>query len=424
MESTPSVYKQYESSVRGYCRRFNPVFTHASGSILTDSAGRHYLDFLAACGALNYGHNDPDMSAALIQHIRNQGLSAALDLHSLPKTRFLEAFRDLILRPRGLEYRLQFTGPTGTNAVEAAIKLARRVTGRHNIVAFTNGFHGVTLGALAATGNKYNRMGLPLPGVFRAPYEHYAGAGFDSAAYLEQLLNDPSSGVEAPAAILLETVQGEGGLNTVSPAWIQAIAALAKRQGALLIVDDVQAGCGRTGSFFSFEPLGIEPDLVVLSKSLSGYGLPMALVLIRPEHDSWQPGEHNGTFRGNTHAFVTARVALEKYWSDSAFAQQIQAKGQQVAAGLERIAALLPGARLKGRGMMRGIDVGSGERADQICRAAFSTGLIIETSGPHDEVIKVLAPLTTPDAQLAQGLEQLEQAAASVMAHTAPRRVA
>jgi diaminobutyrate--2-oxoglutarate aminotransferase len=410
-----SVFKTIESEVRGYCRRFDKIFTTASGSIMRDVDGHEYIDFLAACGSLNYGHNDPDMSAALIEHISNSGIAAGLDLFSIVKQDFLDRFKHLILAPRRLDYRVQFTGPTGTNAVEAAMKLARKVTGRMNIIAFTNGFHGVSLNSLAATGNKFNRMGFLLPGISRAPYEGYFGAGLDTADYLDQLLSDPSSGIDAPAAILLETVQGEGGLNAASPKWLQRIAAISKEHGALLIVDDVQAGCGRTGTFFSFEKMGIVPDMVVMSKSISGFGLPMAIVLMKPVYDQWKPAQHNGTFRGNLHAFVTSRIALEKFWSDSAFSRSIAAKASLVTDYLTHITKLVPDSSRKGRGMMQGINVGSGDLADQICRLCFENGLIIETSGAFNEVIKVMAPLTTPFGILKEGLDILYRATLKIM---------
>ncbi|UEM24897.1 diaminobutyrate--2-oxoglutarate transaminase (plasmid) [Skermanella mucosa] len=406
------VFHRRESGVRSYCRHFNVVFRSARGSLMRDAAGREYIDFLAGCASLNYGHNDPDMKQALVEHILNDGIAHGLDLFTTAKQSFLETFEKLILEPRGLDYRLQFTGPTGTNAVEAALKLARKVTGRTNVVAFTNGFHGVSLGSLAATGNRHHRMGpvLPLHGVSRVPFDGYLGPDFDTADLLDRMLSDPSSGLDAPAAILLETVQGEGGLNAAGAPWVRRLARLAERHGALFIVDDIQAGCGRTGTFFSFEALGVVPDLVVLSKSLSGFGLPMALLLIRPQHDAWRPGEHNGTFRGNTHAFVTARVALRKFWSDGAFAAATQAKASRVRERLSGMAEMIPGSRIKGRGMMIGLDVGSGELADRICHHCFGDGLIIETSGAHDEVVKILAPLTTPDDLLERGLDILENA--------------
>ncbi len=412
----PTIFKRRESEARSYCRGFDTVFTTAEGSKMTDAAGREYIDFLAGCSSLNYGHNDPDMKAALMAHLSENGLAHALDLHTTDKARFLEAFETHILRPRGMDHKLMFTGPTGANAVEAAIKIARKVTGRENIVAFTNGFHGVTMGALAATGNGYHRggAGTALSGVSRVPFDNYM-EGMDSADFLAQMLSDPSSGMDAPAAILLETVQGEGGLNAASAEFIRKVADLAKQHGALLIVDDIQAGCGRAGTFFSFEEMGVTPDIVTMAKSLSGFGLPFAMVLVRPEHDIMGPAEHNGTFRGNTHAFVTARVAIEKFWADDAFAKDIKRRAQTVEHGLETIAAMIPGAKLKGRGMMRGVDVGSGDLASAICGEAFENGLIIETSGPEDEVVKILAPLTTPDEVLKEGLNILIDAARTTL---------
>lgn len=411
IQDDTSVFDLYESAVRGYCRRFETVFCSARGSIMRDVNGREYLDFLAACGALNYGHNDLDMRAALIQHIAADGITAGLDLFTDAKRAFLESFHRLILEPRNMDYRIQFTGPTGSNAVEAALKLARKVTGRNNIIAFTNGFHGMSLGALAATGSQYHRMGSPLTGVSRMPFDGYLGSIVDTADVLDRLLSDPSSGIDQPAAILLETVQGEGGLNTASPSWLRKIAAIAKRHGALLVVDDIQAGCGRTGTFFSFEAMDVMPDIIIMSKSISGYGLPMAIVLIKPEWDLWRPAEHNGTFRGNTQAFVTARVALEKFWADETFSATVAIKSGAVRERLQRIAGLIPDARLTGRGMMQGINVGSGPLAAKICNTCFRHGLIIETCGSFDEVIKVMAPLTTPMSLLEQGLDILHDSA-------------
>jgi len=411
----PSIFERRESVVRSYCRRLDCILDTAEGSVVRDITGREYLDFVAGAGSLNYGHNDPDMRAALIAHLQRGGISHSLDMFSAAKSAFLTTFESLVLAPRGMDHRVQFTGPTGTNAVEAALKLARKVTGRTNVIAFTNGFHGVSQGALAATGNRHHRGGphIPLYGVTRMPYDGYLG-DVDTADLLERMLRDPASGLDAPAAILLETVQGEGGLNVASPAWLRRIAELARAHNALLVVDDVQAGCGRTGTFFSFEPFGFVPDLVVLSKSISGYGLPMALLLIRPEYDVWLPGEHNGTFRGNVHAFVTARVALEKFWSTPDLAADVARRSQLLARRLAEMADLVPGAIVKGRGMMCGIDVGSGPRADAVIRRCFADGLMLETAGPYDQVVKLLPPLTTPDKILDDGLDILLAAARAV----------
>ena len=414
------IFKRRESEARSYCRGFDTVFSSAQGSEMSDITGRTYIDFLAGCSSLNYGHNDPDMKMALIDHIARDGVTHGLDMHTDAKGAFIESFETHILKPRDMNHKMMFVGPTGANAVEAAMKIARKATGRTNVIAFTNGFHGVTQGALAATGNGYHRggAGTTLNNVTRMPYDGYLGGDFDTCDLLEAMLKDSSSGMDAPAAILLETVQGEGGLNAASAAWITRIAQLAADHGALLIVDDIQAGCGRTGTFFSFDEIGITPDIVTLAKSVSGYGLPMALVLVKPEHDVMGPAEHNGTFRGNTHAFVTARIAIEKYWSDDVLQQDIARRAAMVKEGLETIASMVPGARLKGRGMMRGVDVGSGDLASDICAHAFDKGLIVETSGPNDEVIKILAPLTTPDATLRKGLNILVDVARNITSNS------
>ncbi|NDV86776.1 diaminobutyrate--2-oxoglutarate transaminase [Aurantimonas aggregata] len=405
------VFDRVESQVRSYSRSFPKTFGKAQGATLFDKSGAAYTDFLAGCSTLNYGHNDPDLKAALMDYIASDGIAHGLDMFTDAKQAFLETFERVVLKPRGMDYKLQFTGPTGANAVEAAIKLARKVTGRTEIVAFTNGFHGVTLGALAATGNSGHRQGAgtALPGVSRAAFDGYFGPDIDTADMLDQQLSDPSSGFDAPAAFIVETVQGEGGLNAASPEWLKKIEAIARRHGALFIVDDIQAGCGRTGSFFSFEKMGLDPDIITMAKSLSGMGLPMALTLCKPAHDIWEPAEHNGTFRGNNHAFVTATAAIEKFWSDGAFEAEVATKARYLEDRLGAIAGT-HGFTLRGRGMMRGIDTGSGAVAEAICRACFRQGLIIETSGGHDEIVKVLAPLTIGQAQWAAGLDILEMA--------------
>ncbi len=410
-ESIDSAYL-HESSVRSYARSFPVTFTRAQGSILEDSSGRSYIDFLSACSSMNYGHNDPDMRDDVVNYLTSGAMVNALDLQTPAKAMFIQVFQDVVLKPRGMAHKIQFTGPTGTNAVEAALKIARKVTGRTNVISFTNGFHGVSLGALAATGNGFHRMTphVPLSGITRAMFDGYLGDRVDTAEILAKLLADPSSGVDPPAAILLETVQGEGGLNAASPQWLRRIAELAAQHGALLIVDDIQAGCGRTGNFFSFDGMGFEPDIITLSKSLSGFGLPLSVVLIHPDHDRWQPAEHNGTFRGNSLAFVTATRALRKFWADGRFPSHIASQAELVESVLGEVALKVPQWRVTGRSMMRGLNVESGHVAATIARRCFAAGLVIETSGPHDEVVKVLAPLTTPEETLSRGLEILARA--------------
>ncbi len=413
MKQDLSIYERRESEARSYCRGMPASFVKAQGSTMTDSEGNDYVDFLAGCSSLNYGHSDPDMKSALIDYITNDGVAHGLDLHTGAKAEFLETFERLILEPRGMDHKVMMTGPTGTNAVEAALKLARKTTGRREIVTFTNGFHGMTLGALACTANAGKRAGAggaPLCGVTRMPFEG-ALKDVDSLAMIEAMYANPSSGYDAPAAFLIEAVQGEGGLNAASPEFLKGLSEIAKKLGALLIVDDIQAGCGRTGTFFSFDGMGFTPDLIPMAKSLSGYGLPFAALLIRKDLDVWKPAEHNGTFRGNGHAFVTAKVALEKFWADDAFAEEVAGKAAHLEARLTEIAKRVPGARLKGRGFMRGIDVGSGALAEAICARAYENGLIIETSGAHDEVVKCLAALTIPTELLDKGLDILDRAA-------------
>jgi diaminobutyrate-2-oxoglutarate transaminase len=405
------VFERRESVVRSYCRGVDAVLVGGRGSVVWDSDGVEYIDFLAGAGALNYGHNDPDMRSALIDYISGDGIAHGLDLHTCAKQGFLESFERRVLEPRGMDHRVQFTGPTGANAVEAALKLARKATGRTNVVAFTRGFHGLSAGALAATANSAMRGGPVngLSGVTRLPYDGYLGAGVDTAELLAAMLTDPSSGVDAPAAVLLETVQGEGGLNVASPGWLRRVAELTSAAGALLIVDDIQAGCGRTGTFFSFEAAGIVPDVVVLSKSLSGFGLPMSVLLVRPQLDVWEPGEHTGTFRGNAHAFVTATTALEKFWADTTLVDQVARRSELLTARLGEIATRLPHAQVKGRGMMQGIETDPAIAA-RITQHCVRDRLIIERAGPRDEVVKLLAPLTTPDDVLERGLTILQNA--------------
>jgi diaminobutyrate-2-oxoglutarate transaminase len=362
---------------------------------------------------LNYGHNNPVFKRALIEYIEADGITHGLDLHTVAKQRFLETLQARILQPRNLDFQVQFTGPTGTNAVEAALKLARNITGRHNIISFTNGFHGVTLGALAATGNSHHRgaAGICLSGVTRMPYDGYLSNGFDTTAYLDKVLSDASSGVDKPAAAIVETVQGEGGINAASFEWLRALQEVCHRHEVLLIVDDIQAGCGRTGTFFSFEPVGIQPDIVTMSKSLSGYGLPMALVFMKSHLDLWKPGEHNGTFRGNNHAFVTATAAIDHYWSDDSFAKEVARKGKVISDRLDYLVSEYGDGNFnaRGRGMFQGINCVTGDLANDISRRAFKKGLIIETSGAEDQVIKLLCPLTISDAALATGLDKIEE---------------
>jgi len=412
LRSQLHVFERFESEVRSYCRSFPTVFVKAKGYKLWDREGREYIDFFAGAGALNYGHNNPHMKAKIIEYMMEDGVTHSLDMATVAKEKLLQKFHEVILQPRGLEYKVMFPGPTGTNSVESALKLARKVTGREVIMSFTNAFHGMTIGSLAVTGNKFKRdgAGIALPHTLSMPYENYFGEDVDTIDYMERYLEDNGSGVSLPAGIILETVQGEGGINVASFEWLKKVEAFCRRWEILLIVDDVQVGCGRTGTFFSFEQAGIQPDIICLSKSIGGFGIPLALTLIKPEHDIWEPGEHNGTFRGHNLAFVAATEALS-YWEDDQFSQEITRKGEMVEACLQGLAERYPEmeAKARGRGLMQGIEIGVDGLSDEICKAAFERGLIMETSGPNGEVVKVMPPLTIDEEGLKQGLQILEE---------------
>ena len=363
------IFDEIESEVQSYARSFPRVFNRAKMEHLYDEDGNEYLDFLAGAGTLNYGHNNDIFKPYLIDYIENDGITHGLDLHTKAKAGFLESFYEKILKPRELDYVVQFTGPTGTNAVEAALKLARNVTGRENVISFTNGFHGVSMGSLAVTGNSHHRgaAGVSLNGTSRMPYDAYLGDQLDTTEYLDKVLCDSSSGIDHPAAVIVETVQGEGGINAASFEWLRNLEKVCRKHDILLIVDDIQAGCGRTGTFFSFEEAGIKPDIVTLSKSLGGYGLPFAVVLFHPELDQWKPGEHNGTFRGNNFAFVTAKAAIDHYWSDDRFARDIKEKGEFITQRLNKIVEHYGEGHFNtcGRGMFQGINCVNGEIASK-----------------------------------------------------------
>ncbi|MGW4843321.1 diaminobutyrate--2-oxoglutarate transaminase [Nocardia brasiliensis] len=411
-----SIFESLESNVRGYCRAWPAVFSKAKGSWLRDEDGKDYLDFFAGAGALNYGHNNDVLKQPLLDYIASDGITHGLDMSTSAKRSLLETLRDTVFAPRGLDYKVQFPGPTGANAVEAALKLARKVTGRETIVSFTNAFHGMTLGALSVTGNAAKRAGAGVPLVHAAhmPYDGYFDGTTADFQWMEKVLDDTSSGFDRPAAVIVETVQGEGGVNVARAEWLRHLAGLCEARDILLIVDDVQMGCGRTGPFFSFELAGITPDIVTLSKSIGGYGLPMALVLFKSELDQWSPGEHNGTFRGNNPAFVTADVALRHYWSDDTLQNATLAKGERIASTLTELAGNVSGVSTRGRGLVHGVVFDDPSQASKVCQIAFEHGLLVETSGSTDEVVKLLPALTITDQELDHGLSILTGAVDTV----------
>ncbi|MEX2354132.1 MAG: diaminobutyrate--2-oxoglutarate transaminase [Gammaproteobacteria bacterium] len=411
------IFEEMESEVRGYVRSFPAIFETAHGSEIFDEQGKRYIDFFAGAGTLNYGHNNPLITEALIAYLQKGGIVHGLDMATSAKWEFLHKFRDTILTPRNLHYKVQFTGPTGTNAVETALKLARMVKRRSNIISFTNGYHGLTLGALAVTGNFYYKdesYGSRNNTAFM-PYDGFLGPDVNTIDYLRRFLEEGSSGVDLPAAVIVETVQGEGGINVASVEWLQQLEALCREFDILLIVDDIQVGNGRTGSFFSFERAGIYPDMVCLSKSIGG-GLPMALLLMRPDLDQWRPGEHTGTFRGNNLAFVASTQALS-YWENNDLEKAIAYKGEIIREELQKMADKYPelNASVRGVGMVWGLVLPQTGVAGETSAEAFERGLIIETAGNTDQVLKFLPSLLIEEDLLREGLDVIDQSLGAIV---------
>lgn len=406
------VFREYESEVRGYIRSFPTIFKKAKGSLLYDEQDKEYIDFFAGAGTLNYGHNNDVINKTLIDYIKSDGVVHGLDLATTAKKDFILKFVDTILSPRNMDYKIQFTGPTGTNAVETALKIARMVKRRSNIVAFTNGFHGLTMGSLAVTGNAFYRDEAYISrcNVSFMPYDKYFGDSIDTIDYFRKFLKDPSSGLDLPAAVIVETVQAEGGVNVASFEWLKELENLCREFDILLIVDDIQVGNGRTGKFFSFEDAKIYPDIITVSKAI-GCGLPLAFVLLKPELDQWKPGEHTGTFRGNNLAFVASTAALDYYWTTDDLMLAIESKSKILHDRLIKIVEKYPqiGLTARGRGMIYGLKCDEKNFASLVSHKAFEKGLIIELAGPNDEVLKFLPPLVIDDDLLMRGLDIIDE---------------
>ncbi len=402
-----NIFEQRESNVRSYCRSFPVVFHRAKGSIIYSESGREYIDFLAGAGALNYGHNNDYIKQRVVSYLDADAIAHGLDMYTSAKEEFLAKFSKAILIPKQLDYRVQFCGSTGTNAVEAALKLARKVTKRTGIFSFMGAYHGMTLGSLSISGNKAIRSGAigTSNNVTFMPFPYGFMETFDTIGYIESVLSDINSGIEKPAAIIFETVQAEGGVVVAPIEWMQKLRELCDKHEILLICDDIQVGCGRTGPFFSFERANIVPDMVVLSKSISGYGFPMSLLLIKPDLDVWSPGEHTGTFRGNQLAFVGGTAALE-YREITGLEQEVKVKESFLKTFFsEQIAPISDRIDIRGLGLIWGIDLAYLEEAivEKITARCFELGLIIERVGRNNTVIKILPSLNIEMSILRKG---------------------
>lgn len=413
------IFEKKESQVRSYCRHFPVLLDKAINAELFDADGKRYLDFLAGAGAINYGHNNPYIKQAILDYLSMDNILHALDMFTVAKQNFLKSFDDIILKPKGLDYKVMCCGSTGTNAVEAALKLARKNTKRQHVIAFHGAFHGMTTGALACTGERFARegAGIPLDNVTFAPYSHQFGGWEKSLEYLNYLLEDDHSGVPMPAAIILETVQAEGGINVADVEWLRGIRRICDKYGILMIIDDIQVGNCRSGHFFSFERAGIVPDLVTLSKSISGLGMPMSLLLMKPEYDIFGPAEHNGTWRGNQLAFIGAKAGFE-YYRDHKMEDVVAEKEAIIKEFMEKeILPIDERLSVRGIGMIWGIDFSKIDPnlAKDAMHACLDRGMIIERAGSFDCVLKLLPPLTIPIEQLKEGLAIIKESVKAVL---------
>lgn len=407
------IFEKYESNVRSYCRKWPVEFVSAKGSIIKDKEGNEYIDFFDGAGALNYGHNNEYIREKLVNYLMSDGIVHSLDMYATPKKEFIETLQEKVLQPKGLDYKIMFPGPTGTNGIEMAIKLARKVKGRSNIFAFSGAFHGMTLGSLALTTEEQARKGagVELNNVTHIPAPYYLNGNFDTIGYLEEMLRDDHSGIEKPAAIILETVQAEGGINVFSKEFLQKLRKLCDDFDILLIADEVQIGCCRTGDFYSFERADIVPDIVVQSKSIGGYGFPLSIVLIKKELDKFLPGEHNGTFRGFQPSMVTAKAGIE-FMLENNIEEETKRKEEIVQKYLEKeIRPLLTDEQdIRGLGLIWGIDFKDGKLSRAVLDECFRNKLIIELAGRGDSVLKIMPALTIPDETLYNGLDIIKDA--------------
>lgn len=410
------VFEEHESEVRSYCRKYPVVFEKAKNAEMFSKEGERYIDFLSVAGSMNYGHNNPEIKAEIMKYLSEDNIINSLDMYTEAKERFFNKFVDDILKPRNLDYKIMCCGSTGTNAVEAALKLARKNTGRRNVIAFGGAFHGMTLGSLALTTDRKSRLGggVSLNDVTFAPYD--GTLGVDALKYLEWIVTDDHSGVDKPAAIVLETIQAEGGINVASIEWLQGLRKFCSENDILLIVDDIQVGNGRSGYFFSFERADIKPDMVVLSKSISGFGMPMSLLLIDPRYDIFTPAEHNGTFRGNNLAFIGGAAAID-YFNRHNLANEVNRKGEIIRKHLEKICQKYPKLKYLGIGMIWGIDFKNidAKLALECVHKGFEKHIIFEVAGRDDCVLKIMPPLTIEDEVLEEGLTITENVVEHVL---------
>ncbi|MCQ2520965.1 MAG: aspartate aminotransferase family protein [Lachnospiraceae bacterium] len=415
-----NIFNDYESEVRSYCRKFPVVFSRAKDAYMYAENGDRYIDFFCGAGALNYGHNNDYIKGKVCEYLMQDGIIHSMDMYTSSKREFIQTFEEKILKPRNLDYKIMFVGPTGTNANEAALKLARKVTGRQGIFALMGCFHGMTLGTLALTTEEAARKGagVALHDVTHIPAP-YMFPELDTIQYMETLIEDDHSGVDKPAALVIEVLQAEGGIYILPNEWLQKARAFCDKYDILLIADEVQIGNCRTGKFFSFEHAGIKPDIVTMAKSIGGIGMPMALTLFRPELDIWSPGEHNGTFRGFQLATVAGKAGLE-FMLENHVEEEVCKKEQIIETFLKNnISTINQRLEYRGKGMIWGIDFsafpeGTAKKCSQKC---FEKGLVIELAGRKDCVLKLMPILTIEKSILEQGLNIVAESVKEILEH-------
>ncbi|MCD9194312.1 diaminobutyrate--2-oxoglutarate transaminase family protein [Streptomyces albireticuli] len=423
-----------ESSARTYARHLRIVPVRASGMTVEGADGRTYLDCLSGAGTLALGHNHPVAVEAMRKVIDSGRPMHTLDIATPEKDAFTEALFATLPPALARTARIQFCSPAGTDAVEAALKLARSATGRQGLAAFTGAYHGMTTGALAVSGGvaAKARVGgfagdvtrLPYPYPYRCPLGLGGDLGACAAAeYARRLLADPNGGVVPPAAMILEPVQGEGGVVPAPADWLRAMREITRQHGIPLIADEVQTGMGRTGTLWASEHAGVVPDVLVASKAIGG-GLPLAVVVYRGDLDVWEPGAHAGTFRGTTLAMATGAATLG-YITENRLAERAASLGTRMLARLEELRARYAHiGDVRGRGLMLGVELVDPEGEPDILgslpadpalaravrAACLDRGLIVELGGRHDTVVRLLPPLIISDDEAETVLERFTDA--------------
>lgn len=417
---------QRESNARSYPRRIPIAIRQAEGLIVTDVEGKTYFDCLAGAGTLALGHNHPVVIEAIHKVLSNKMPLHTLDFMTPLKDELIDELFQYLPTSFAKRAKIQFCGPAGTDAVEAALKLVKTATGRRSILSFRGAYHGMTHGALGLMGNtapKESVTGLmsdvqflPYPYAYRCPFGLGGKRGVEANLhYIERILADPESGIPSPAGLIIEPIQGEGGVIPAPDQWLQGIRQLTQQHQIPLIIDEIQTGIGRTGNRFAFEHADILPDVLVLSKALGG-SLPLSVIVYNEDFDQWKPGAHAGTFRGNQLA-MAAGIATLRYIREQHLEEHAAKMGERLLKHLRQLQQEVPAlGDIRGRGLMIGVEVvnphlppdhlgsypASGELARQIQTACLERGLILELGGRHGSVVRFLPPLIVTEEQIDQ----------------------